>query len=174
MASEKLRGLAEATAMMDRLPGDAEEQLGVELAIIGREILADQRALTPKDTGELAAGLSLRLFLDNLKLRVGLLGQRNKKGRNRSGRLGKRTSNLLDLYYGRFVALGRSAQTVLVTRKVSRRRKAGKNDVGKPYRLRVKAKEARDFIRVPGAVDTATGQLAQFWSRLLARREGGA
>lgn len=176
MSRSAVRGLAEANTMFDRLPDDAREQLGVELAIIGRDILADQRALVPKDTRELEAHLSLQLLLDKLKVRVGLFIAGRKYGGRKVVRGGR------DAFYGRFVALGRTAQTVIVTRKAKLQRLKGNNHkngtarrgvyAGKPYALRVKAMAARDFIRVPGAEQAAAGQLAEFWSRLLARRGG--
>jgi hypothetical protein len=174
MSIDKVRGLAEANSLFDRLPADAEDQLGVELAIIGREILADQRVLVPKDTGELDAHLSLQLLLDRLKVRVGLFIAGRKYGGKKRVRGGR------DAFYGRFVALGRAAQTVIVTRKAKLQRLKGNNHkngtlrrgvyAGKPYALKVKAMAARDFIRVPGAEATAAGQLAEFWSRLLDRQ----
>lgn len=196
---DRVQGLAEANAMFDRLPDGAREQLSVELAIIGREVQQGQRALTPVDTGELAGDLALRVFQDSLKLRVGLLlGRRRYGGKRRTGAAGR------DTYYGRFVALGREAQTVAVTRRIKSRKLKGSNrrvngvnvsprrtiykydptrlrrrgpnagtPIGSPYKLRVRGMAARDFIRVPGAEELAVGQLAEFWSRLLDRTEGG-
>lgn len=178
MASEKLRGLAEANALFDSLPPDAEAQLAVEMAIIGRETLAAQRALVPVDTGELKGDLGLQLLLDQLKVRVGLLiGGRDAgklNGRARRGRSG-------GPFYGRIVQFGRAAQTVIVTRKAGLKRLLGNNRKGntrrgvyerKPYKMKVKAMAARNFVFVPGAAETAMGQLAEFWSRLLVRRGG--
>ena len=173
MSADRVQGLAAAYAMFDRLPDAAREQLGVELAIIGRDILAQQRAAAPKGgTGYLEAGLSLALYLDNLRIRVGLLGLK----RNRSKR------NYTDRYYGRFVEFGRSAQTVLVQRRKrvlvggsnrgilrsSRGRKRAE-DIVATYRLKVKARDPRPFVQLPDAGAIAAQRLADFWSGTLNR-----
>lgn len=169
MAGEAVQGLAELYAMFGTLPEAANEQLGVELAMIGRDILALQQATVPKDTGNLEGQLSLALQLDKLRVRVGLIGIRNK--RTGAAFLGKG-------FYGVIVDKGRAAQTVVVER---RRRVNGKlrtargrkrvEDIVSIYTLNVKAREAVPFVELDQeTVDTiATQRLAGFWGQTLDR-----
>ena len=167
-AAESVEGLADSYAMFGRLPDAAREQIGVEMAIAARQVLALQRQYAPKRTGALAGALSIALEIEKMRVRIGLLGLKSSKA-------GKRHYG--DFYYGRFVALGRRGYTVLVKRMGGRerRRKAAKNPRKTPlelsYPMRVKAMPARDFIRVPGADDMVLGQLADFWAKTLKRAE---
>jgi hypothetical protein len=181
--ADKVKGLAEAYSLFGRLPNAARDQLGVELAIIGREILAEQRQQVAKDTGALSAGLSLWLMLEQLRVRVGLIGLRGSSRVSPSKRAKGR--NYGNLFYGRFVEFGRRAQTVLVQRRrrvatrtsnygilrTSRGRKVTA-DIVSTYSLKVKARDPHPYIKVEGAQDIAAGQLAEFWSRTFGRAEG--
>lgn len=178
-----MRGLAAANSLLDQLPGAARDQLGVELAIIAREILTVQRRLVAKDTGALQGELSLAVQAEQLRARIGLLGD-GKGGARRNGRRLK--TNLGDAFYGRIVEDGRRAQTVIVTRTARRQVKAAQGVtrrnrgvrkaavVAKSYSMKVTALSARPFVHIPGAEALAVGQLAEFWSRTLARTGGGA
>ncbi|HEX8419468.1 MAG TPA: hypothetical protein VF638_05585 [Sphingomonas sp.] len=191
-----VQGLAEAYSFLGNAGASAREELGVELAIIGREILAAQRADAPKATGKLDAALSLQLLLANLKVRIGLLlGGRDAgkiNGRRDKGRSG-------GPFYGRIVEFGRRAQTVLVTRRIKRRRVKGNGRngtirtvtyatpkrrmrrrsspnagsfVGDPYKLRVQAKEGRPFVAQPLLREVADQHIGEYWGRVLARMGG--
>lgn len=196
-ASNKVEGLAETYSLFDQLPQAAEDELAVELAIIGREILTAQHADVAKDTGALDAALSLQLLLERLKIRVGLLiggrGAGKINGRRDKGRAG-------GPFYGRFVEFGRSAQTVLVTRRVKRRRVRGNNRggnsrrteflsaserlrrrgpnrgsaIGSPYKMRVKGKGARPFVAQPLLQEAGSAILSDFWAKALQRLGGTA
>ena len=159
-------GVEAAGQMFDRLPDAAREQLGVELVILGREGLAAQKAMVAAqayDTGRLEGGLSIQLLVDQLKVRIGLIGV--KRGR-------------ASLFYGRIVNFGRKAQTVIVQRRrrvdgklrVARGRKMAA-DIAATYRLKVKARPAIPFIDAPGKSfeADAAAQLAEYWSRVFAR-----
>lgn len=166
MSAEAVRGLAATYALLGDIPDAAREQLGVELAILAREGLAAQKAAAPKDTSALSGGLSMQLSLRKLSVQFGLLGLR--KGRS-------------NLFYGRIVNSGRAAQTVLVQRRrrvkgflrTSRGRKRAE-DISSTYTLKVKARAPIPFIDAPGVdfEQLAAGQLAEFWTHLLARAGG--
>ena len=174
MTDEALEGAGAAERMLEQLPIAAKEELGVELAILGREGLAMQKAATPVASGELRAGLSLELQLQQLYVRIGLIGTkaRSKSAQRRARKLGVGSlQNLGDLFYGRIVNFGRHSQTVLRQRRrlkaaalLKRRRPA---DVGTPKPLKVKGRAAVDFIDAPGPdfEATAIGQLNEFWVR---------
>lgn len=169
MRSEARRGLAAMDRLLDRLPVAARQELQDELGPIARDVQAAQRQVVAKRTGSLAAGLSYTIDAERLQARIGLLGLRKRYGAGAS-RL------FQDLFYGRFVELGRKAQTVLVTRRLKRRvlgnGRTSKRRVvyeGKPYRLRVRAMAARPYIGPPGVVSAADQRLAGFWSRVEAR-----
>ncbi len=163
MVGNRVQGLADTYALFGALPDAARDELGIELAILAREGLAAQKAAAPEDTGALSAGLSMQLQIDQLRVRFGLLGL---------------TGSRSNLFYGRIVNFGRSAQTVLVQR---RRRVNGSlrvyrgrkrlEDISVTYSLPVKARDAVPFIDAAGADfgDVAAGQLAEFWARTLAR-----
>lgn len=176
-----VQGLAEAYSLLGAVPEAARAELGVELAILGREALAMQRAATPVDTGALRDGLSIQLSIERLKVRIGLIGLRGGRNRGRAlvrsgGRAFK--TNQGDLFYGVVVNFGRHAQNVVVER---RRRVNGKlrllnrrklaSDIAATYTMRVKARDPVDFINAPGPAfeSDAVQQLAEFWSRVLAR-----
>lgn len=171
-ATDGVQGLAKAYALLDKVPAAARDELGVELAIIAREdILPEQRRLVAKDTGHLESGLAVSLLREKLRVKVGLFGLAG--GRGSRAVLG-------DRYYGRFVNFGRRAQTVLVER---RRRVGGRlrsangrkraEDIVSTYRLKVKARPARDFIQVAGAEASALRRLASYWNNVLTRAERG-
>ncbi len=182
--AEKVEGLAEAYALFGQLPDAAEYELGVEMAIIGREILAAQHADVAKLTGALDAALALQLLLDRLKIRVGLLA---KGGRGRRAGQG-------GPFYGRFVEFGRSAQTVVVTRRIKKRRARGNSKngntrrieyqgastrlrrrgpnkgtpIGSPYKLRVRVRQAHPFVAQPLLQEAADLHLSDYWAKVLA------
>ena len=175
----RVEGLDQALAMLDGLPDVAREEMGVEMAILGREILAVQKADVPKDKGDLAAALSLRLMIDRLKVRVGL-HRRSKQ--SYSFNRGRRRATGIP-FYGRIVEFGRKAQTVLVTRRIKRRSARGNNKngnrrrnvyEGKPYKMRVKAMAGRPYVAQPMLQDAAELHFADYWAKVLARTGGGA
>jgi len=176
MQYQRLEGVELVLRQFDTIPQAAREQLGVEMGIIGREFRDAQRAAAAEDTGALKAGLSVWLMLDQLRVRVGLIGSRNRRSRRRS---------FGDLFYGRIIEFGRKAQKVVVQRRrrvaadlgggksaqilrTSRRRKLAA-DITATYTMNVKALPARPFIFVPNADEIAAQRLADFWSNTLAR-----
>lgn len=178
----KVTGLANAYAIFDAVPDAAREQMGIELAIIARDFLAVQRQQAPKLTGKLASGLSILLLLDELRVRIGIIASQKRAGTSRKA---KRSpgGGLNDLYYGRFVALGRSAQTVTVQRRrrvggVLRTQSRGSRkrveDIVATYSLKVKARAPNPFIEVANADTIAASRLAAFWSKVTNRIEGTA
>lgn len=186
----RIEGLAETYSLLDQIPQAAQDELAVEMAILGREILVAQQADVAKDTGKLSAALSLQLLLERLKIRVGLIGQaaRTFNGRSYKARTG-------GPFYGRFVEFGRAEQTVVVTRRIKQRRLIGNNrkgstrqtvyggaskrlrprgpnrgtPVGSPYKMRVKGKEARPYVAQPLLQEAASSVLSDFWSNALKR-----
>jgi hypothetical protein len=176
MQYQRLEGVELVMRRFDTITQAAREQLGVELAIMGREFRDRQRTSAPEDTGALRAGLSVLLMLEQLRIRVGLIGLRNGSTRKRS---------FGDLFYGRIVEFGRKAQTVLVQRRrrvaadigggeqrrilrTSRRRKIAA-DIVVTYPMKVKARAPHPFVFVPDAQKLATQRLASFWSNTLAQ-----
>lgn len=176
MQHSRLEGTEILLRRFDQISDAARDQLGVELAIIGRELRDRQRAAAPEDTGALRGGLSVWLMLEQLRVRVGVLGQRNRRS-------GKRSYG--DLFYGRIVEFGRKAQTVIVQRRrrvkvdigdgkqkailrTSRRRKLAA-DIAATYSLKVKARAPHPFIFVEGAQESATQRLVNFWDQTLSR-----
>lgn len=152
----------ETAALFDALPSAARFELADLLGRLGRDILAEQLARVARRTGALAAGLTVALLTEQLKVRVGLLSLRNR------------------LFYGLIVESGRASQTVSRTRKrllpaaaLKNKRRPG---VGLPKPLKVTALPARPFVRIEEAeIDRITAQpLADFWSRALARAENDA
>lgn len=191
----KVEGLAETYSLLDHLPQAAEDELAVEMAILGREILAAQQADVAKDTGKLSSALTLQLLLDRLKIRVGLIGQ---AARTFNG--GSYKAKTGGPFYGRFVEFGRAAQTVVVTRRIKQRRLIGNNrkgntrqtiyggaskrlrrrgpnagtPIGSPYKMRVKGKAGRPFVAQPLLQETASSLLSDFWANALKRLGGSA
>lgn len=167
MSSNSVQGLAETYSMLGRLPDAAKEQLGVEMARIGYEVLAAQKRDAPKATGFGASQLSLSIDIEALRLRVGLFGSKYRKG--------------LDAYYLRFHEFGRRAQTVLVTRHLKRRvtgnGRTSKRRViyeGTPYKMRVRAMAKRPFIHVDRPEIRIEQRLANFWSIVTENARSGA
>lgn len=186
MASNRVDGLAETYSLLGRIPAAAREQIGVEMARIGYEILAAQKRDVAKDTGRVASALSLLLQLDELRMRVGLIGIRARsKSALRAAQKQRRApgESLHDVYYGRFIEYGRRAQTVLVQR---RRRVDGRlrtqsrgsrkrvEDISATYALKVKARAPRPFIHVDRPEIRAEQRLASFWSEVLGKAGGGS
>ncbi len=196
MARSPVQGLAEAYSLFDRLPSAAHEEMAVELAIIARELSAAQHQDVAKATGALEAALSYQLLLERLAVKVGLL-----QGARSAGSFNGRQRKALagGPYYGRFVEFGRLAQTVLVTRRIKKRRVkgSGRNGsgrkvvyqtakrrlrrgsspnrgtfVGDPYKLRVKALGKRPFVEQPLLQQVADSHLSDFWAGVLARTGG--
>lgn len=173
MQYSRLQGVEMLQRQFDQIPAAAQEQLGVELAIIGREIRDRQRALAPEDTGALRQGLSVQLLLEQLKVRVGIMNQRgSRRGKN-------------NLFYGRIIEFGRRAQTVTVQRRrrvtvtdgdggqrrilrTVRRRKAAA-DIVSTYKMKVKARAPHPFINIPDVQETAVQRLADLWGSTLAK-----
>jgi hypothetical protein len=185
MAGRKSRveGLLEAQALFEALPTAAHEELAVEMGILGREILAAQKNDVAKDTGATEASLSLRLLLSKLKLQVGALSGANYRGTRK-----------LDGLVPRLIEHGRDGQTVVVTRRVKKRRVTGNGKtstrkvqylgasnrlrrrgpnagtpIGSPYKMRVKAQGARPFVAQPLLQEVAEAHLSEFWSQALTR-----
>lgn len=159
MQPNRVDGLAEAYALFGRFPQAAEQELGAKLGEIGRDVLAAQQRDVAKRTGFLETGLSIQLLIEQLRVKVGLLG------------LSKRSK----YFYGRFVEFGRRAQTVLVTRHLKRTvRGNGRNSKrrvsyeGQPYSLRVRAMAARPFVHVDRPEIRAEQRLADYWSKVKA------
>lgn len=182
-----LQGLAEAFSTLDAIPQAAREQLEDLLSDIADDELAAQRAAVPTETGKLKRGLGIDELLEKLRVRVGLLGtESNSRAAGNSiidqlfANPGQRPSvprNLGDVYYGRFVELGRKAQTVLVTRGTrasgksasTRRRQAAGLSVRRPYKMRVRAMAPRPFVHRPDAGLRSEQRIADFWSGALDR-----
>lgn len=192
MTMSKVDGLAETYSLFDQLPRAAADELAVEIAIVGRELLAAQHADVAKDTGALDGALALQLLLERLTIRVGLL----KGGRAASkfnGRASKAKAG--GPFYGRFVEFGREEQTVLVTRRIKQRRLRGNNrkgnnrrtqfggasdrlrrrgpnrgtPIGSPYKLKVKQMGARPFVAQPLLEEASSTILSDFWANALKR-----
>ena len=168
MPGARVQGLAEAYAMFDGLPEAAREQMGVELAIIGRDFLALQQLRVPKDTGKLEAGLGVQLLLNQLRVRIGLNGLKKGQG---------------DLFYGRILEFGRKAQTVLAKRRVSvtgkarlARQRGRANDLVQYYAKKIGAIAPRPFVLVsdPDIDAIAAQRLADFWGQVLDKAGAGA
>jgi hypothetical protein len=71
--NSQVDGLAATHSLFGNIPEAAREQLGVEIARIGYDVLAAQKQDVAKKTGDLETGLSLKLILDRLRVKVGLL-----------------------------------------------------------------------------------------------------
>jgi len=180
----RVTGLYDAMALFEALPTAAHEELAVEMGIIGKEILAGQKAEVAKLTGALAGALSLQLLLERLKIRIGLF----------PGSFSKRTRS----FYGRVIERGRDAQTVTVTRRIKKRRVAGNGKtskreviyqgassrkrrrgpnkgtlIGSPYKMKVKAMAARPYIEQPLLQEAAELHLSEFWAQALTRAGAG-
>lgn len=189
MAREsRMRGLDAALGLFDRLPTEAHGELLVELGMLGRELLEAQQAASPigearsdRTPGFLRGSLSLALDGKRLAVKVGLIAGRSRKA--------------IDAYYGRFVEFGRHAQTVVVTRRIKKRRISGNGRtsartveyrgarprkrpssspnagtlVGTPYKLRVRARSPHPFVAQPLLQETAELALADFWAKVLTR-----
>lgn len=183
MSSDRVRGLSQAFSLFDGLPAAAAHELADLIGRVARDVSAAQQEAAPSDTGHLRGGLTTQLLTERLRARVGLLGING--GRAARAALGSR-------YYGRFVNFGRKAQTVLVTRRLKRRvtgngrngtkrrviyegastqlRRRGPNRgtaIGSPYKMRVKAKAAREFVHLQAAQAIAAQRIADYWSRVL-------
>jgi hypothetical protein len=186
MSSNRVDGLAETYSLFGNIPQAAREQIGVEMARIGYEILAAQRSDVAKATGALEAGLSVQLQLAELRVRVGLIGiKARSRSALRSAQKQRRApgESYGDLYYGRFVEYGRRGQTVLVQR---RRRVAGQlrtqsrgsrkraADIASTYSMKVPAMAPRPFVHVDRPEIRAESRLASFWSTVVAAAGGTA
>ena len=179
-----VQGLADAYSLFDNLPSAAEQELGVEMVAIGREVLAAQKADVAKETGPggraVAPGNPLAAEGANWS------AQRGARGLQFNGRVRRAIQG--GPFYGRFVEFGRRAQTVLVTRRIraANRRLAGNNrkgnnrrllftgdkarlrrrgpnkgtPVGSAYKIRVKAMAARPFVAQPLLADVADAHLS--------------
>lgn len=181
MASNRLDGLAETYSLLGAIPQAAREQVGVEMALIGREVLTAQRRDVAKRSGALEGGLRIEGRLEELRLRIGLIGI---KSRARFNPLLARQPgvNFGSLYYGRFVEFGRRGQTVLVTRRIKDRKITGNGRTsarqvaygGKAYSMKVKAMAARPFVHKDRPEIRAEQRLANFWSQTLGKAEAAA
>jgi hypothetical protein len=163
--TNQVDGLAAANSLFGNIPQAAREQLGVEIARIGYDVLAAQRQDVAKRTGDLEAGLSLKLMIDRLRVLVGLL---NLTGPRRK------------LFYGRIVERGRRAQTVLVQRRKRGRRPLGPGrrkraqDIASVYSMHVRAMAPRPFVYVDRPEIHAEQRLASFWSQVLSNAGAAA
>jgi hypothetical protein len=133
--------------MLGAVPQAAADQLAVELALIGKDVLAAQKRDVANRTGALEAGLSVQVLVDALRVRVGLIGKKTK------------------LFYGRIVERGRRAQVVLAKRggRGGRRSQA----VAATYSMRVSRLAPRPFVHVDRPELRAEQRLASFWSEVL-------
>jgi len=191
----RMTGLVEALAFFDAVPTAAQQEMVVELAIVGRELLGAQHHDVAKDTGELDASLSMQVIADKLKVRIGLLRGARAAGTSNGRKVKARAGGP---FYGGIVEDGRHAQTVLVTRRVKKRRVTGNGKTGKrlvtylggtrrkrpasspnagtfvgdPYKLRVRARAAHPFIAQPVLMEAADLHLADFWANALTRLGG--
>jgi hypothetical protein len=192
MARNSVQGLAETYSLFGALAEAARDEMALELAQIGGELLEAQQADVARKTGTLAGALEKQVLTDRLKVKVGLLSGA-REARKFNGRQRKAVAG--GPYYGRIVEGGRSAQTVLVTRRIKKRRVQGNGRntkrtvvydtakkrlrrssspnrgtfVGDAYKLRVKAKAARPFVAQPLFQQVAENHLSEFWAKLLAR-----
>jgi hypothetical protein len=139
MASTPVQGLADSYSLLDRIPQAARDQLAVEEARIGYEVLAAQQRDAPKRTGGLSGALSVQLMIEELRVRIGLLAPKARR-----------------FFYGRIIERGRRAQIVSATRG------------GTSYKLRVGALAAHPFIQVERPEIRADQRLAAFWGQVLA------
>jgi hypothetical protein len=165
-----VQGLSEAYAYLGGIPAAARHELVDEIGKISRDVLAAQRADVAKDTGALQGKLSVQLITEQLRARVGLLGVKNQ----RTG-----ASNYGKGFYGLIVEKGRSAQTVLVTRRLKRKitgnGRTSKRQViyqGKPYKMKVKAMAPRPFVHKDRPEIRAEQRLSNFWAEVLGRAGG--
>lgn len=177
MQYSRIDGTEMVLRRFDRITKAAEEQLGVELGIIGRDLRDIQRADVPEDTGALKSRLSVELVLDQLRVRVGLIGL------FKSSASTKRIYG--DAFYGRFVQFGVKAQTITVRRKrnISTKSKPGQQllrerkwrrgkaveKLVKTYSYAMPARKAQPFIFVPKAQEYAAQRLADFWDQTLSK-----
>ena len=169
MSSKTFQGLDDAFSRIAGLPAAARHELADVIGRLARDILAAQRARTPRETGALAEGLTSQLLTDELRAKIGLLT---------AG-----ASRKLAQYYGRFVEFGVRAQTVIVQRRrrvngklrLSSRRKRAE-DIVTTYSLPVRAQNARPFINVPdGDLDAMIERrLANFWPSAFERAENSS
>ncbi|WP_288338593.1 hypothetical protein [uncultured Sphingomonas sp.] len=194
MARRTAQDIAEAASLFDQLPRAAADELLVEMAVIGRELRQAQYADAPKATGAMASDLAVQVIAERLKLRVGILGGGTRRWNGRTLK-----NRLQGPIYARIVEGGRVGQTVRVTRRIkaanrkltgnnkkgqtrstifrgasNKLRRRGPNKgtpIGSPYKLRVKAKEARPFVAQPLLLQTAEAHLADYWVYTLARLE---
>jgi hypothetical protein len=160
--------------MFGRIGATAAEDAAELIEIIGTEVLAAQNRDVAKRSGALAAALSMRFKSEELTARIGLLiGGRDasrSNGRNRSSVAG-------GPFYGRFVEYGRRAQTVLVTRRIKRRKIRGNGRTskrrvlydGKAYSMKVKAMAPRPFVHKDRPEIRAEQRIATFWAQVLDR-----
>lgn len=159
MTRNRLTGADAAAALFDALPEAAKGELADKLGGIAQDVLRAQRLAVLKRTGKLSAALSIRLMIDRLKVRIGLLDM---KGKNRP-------------WYGIIVNFGRKAQTVAVTRRApgqSRLRSKAASLVQR-YSMRVSELPPHEFIAPPSATDDASidSWLRDFWDNALRRAE---
>lgn len=181
MPDTTLQGLANAYALMDAIPSAAEKQVAADLIDIGEVVHKAQLGEVPiaamarngePEPGTLKAGLSVQLLLDQLKVRIGLIGNISKRSGN---------TNLGGLFYGVIVNFGRVAQTVLVTRHIKARRITGNGKTSKrkvhyltkPYSMRVRHMDPREFIQVDAEVQAEVdAKAADFWANTLSQVPG--
>ncbi|HEX2594802.1 MAG TPA: HK97 gp10 family phage protein [Rhizomicrobium sp.] len=179
MAGRGFSGLDTLFNMLDRLPAASEQELAQDLPKIGAAVLRNQKAEVPIRTGDLWRGLSVAVLDGGKRIRVGLVGITRPSGKNNYG----------GLYYGRFVEFGRHGQVVQVERrrrvysralgrKILRTGKGGRKraqDIVSRYTLHVKPMAARPYVysaTAEAAALDAGVNLADFWSRALARAQG--
>lgn len=116
--------------LIKRLPQTVAKEMEIQLEAAGRDILAEQQAKVPTDTGKLRQALAMKLLPKTLRLRVGLLTKAVNKR----------------FFYGRIVEFGRKAQTVIATRNGALspavRAAGGRSNNYKALALKMKSKGA--------------------------------
>jgi hypothetical protein len=164
MAGDRVQGLADAYALFDAIPQQAQEELDKVLTDIGEMAYSEERADVPERTGALAAGLRIQELLNRLRVRIGLIGLAGGRAK---------------LFYGRIINFGRRAQVVIVSRRkvgIAKRLTAGRkraSDIAATYALHVTALPAREFITAdrPDFNAAVAARLADFWSNVLGKAQ---
>jgi len=71
----RVRGDRAFKRIIDRLPAAVRSEIIVQLNILGRDVLAQERGAAPIKTGTMRDALSMRVLPASLKLKVGIIGK---------------------------------------------------------------------------------------------------